>query len=97
MARTLITERDWSFKGIVPRGTDGAEDPFLRCGLLFAGAANWLCGEKLPDTFGDGVLNGLDIVSLDLSKYKLVVLAACQTGLGETGKGGGNKRIATRL
>lgn len=70
-----------------------AEDPFFRCGLLFAGAANWLCGKKLPESFGDGVLNGLDIVSLDLSKYKLVVLSACQTGLGEAGKGEGIKGL----
>lgn len=70
-----------------------AVDPLLRCGLLFAGFENWCCGELLPEAYGDGILSGLDILSLDLSKYRLVVLAACQTGLGEAEKGEGIKGL----
>lgn len=70
-----------------------AEDPFLRCGLFFAGAENWRCRESLPEDYGDGILNGRDILALDLSQYKLVVLAACQTGRGGIRKGEGIKGL----
>jgi CHAT domain-containing protein len=65
----------------------------LRCGLLFSGASNWLRGERLPAAFGDGILSGNDLLSLDLSQYRLLVLSACQTGLGETQSGEGVKGL----
>lgn len=66
-----------------------AENPMLRCGLAFAGICNWLKGETLPEEFGDGFLSGMDVLSLELSNTDLVVLPACQTGLGDmqTGEG----------
>ncbi|MCL2578362.1 MAG: CHAT domain-containing protein [Defluviitaleaceae bacterium] len=70
-----------------------ADDPLLRCGLLFSGAVNWLKGESLPDAFGDGILNGREVLSLDLSKYRLLTLSACQTGLGYVQSGEGVKGL----
>lgn len=54
---------------------------FLRCGLLLAGADNWMRGMEV-DGFGNGILTGMDIMSEDLREYKLVVLSACNTGQG---------------
>jgi CHAT domain-containing protein len=71
------------------RRLQNAENPMLRCGLAFAGICNWLKGENLPDGIGDGILNGMDVLSLDLSKTDLMVLSACQTGLGDTQSGEG--------
>lgn len=59
-----------------------------RSGLLFAGAQAAWDGKKLPETIEDGTLTSREITSLDLRGTDLLVLSACQTGLGEiTGDG----------
>jgi CHAT domain-containing protein len=65
------------------------EDKALtRSGLLFAGANNALKGQPLPDGVDDGILTAQEISQLDLRGLDLVVLSACETGLGEiTGDG----------
>lgn len=66
------------------------EDKALtRSGLLFSGANIKLRGDAiLPDGVDDGILTAKEIAGLDLRGTKLVVLSACQTGLGEiTGDG----------
>ena len=62
------------------------EDQSLqRSGLVFAGANNKI---GLPDNLDDGILTAREISLLDLRGADLVVLSACQTGLGDvTGEG----------
>lgn len=60
------------------------EDKALsRSGLLLAGANHALSGKPLPAGVEDGILTAAEIASLDFSSLDLVVLSACQTGLGE--------------
>ena len=53
-----------------------------RSGLMFAGAAKTLADEQFDDQYSDAILSGKELSALDLSKTELVVLNACQTGLG---------------
>ena len=60
------------------------EDKMLsRSGLLFAGANNILSGKEIPGNIDDGVLTAEEISRIDLRGLDLLVLSACQTGLGE--------------
>ena len=60
-------------------------DPLERCGLLFAGANTALAGhsERLEKGVQDGILTAKEISTLDLRGADIVVLSACETGLGD--------------
>jgi CHAT domain-containing protein len=71
------------------RLTRGLENPLLRSGLALAGANTWVNGGNLPAEAEDALLNGEDVTGLDLLATELVVLSACETGLGEVQVGEG--------
>jgi len=65
------------------------ENPMVRSGLVLAGANTWFRGGALPEEADNGLLTAEDISVLDLSKTELVVLSACDTGLGKIQVGEG--------
>ena len=65
------------------------ENPLLRSGLALAGANRWNEGEPLPPAAEDGILTAEDVSGLDFSATELVVLSACETGLGQIQVGEG--------
>ncbi|MCX6328985.1 MAG: CHAT domain-containing protein [Bacteroidia bacterium] len=57
-------------------------NPLMRSGLVFAGA-NSVWNKSDMDEGDDGVLTAQEVTQVDLRKVGLVVLSACETGLGD--------------
>lgn len=63
-----------------------AEDPLFRTGLILAGANETWTSKRNTKEKEDGILTAAEISVLDLSQTDLVVLSACETGLGDITK-----------
>jgi CHAT domain-containing protein/Tfp pilus assembly protein PilF len=95
----FLSDQDWSSmmdeksRGIKIVGKDKAvaqkqvriENPFLRAGLALAGANNSLA----QDGATEGILTAEKILGLNLRGTDMVVLSACETGMGDVKNGEG--------
>lgn len=59
------------------------EKSLNRSGLMFAGAANSVNGKQTSFHVDDGILTAKEISRLDFTRINMVVLSACETGLGD--------------
>lgn len=58
-------------------------NPLFRTGLLFAGANRTWANASRIDSIEDGVLTAYEVSNMNLQNTQLVVLSACETGLGD--------------
>lgn len=65
-----------------------AHEDLRYSGLMMAGAQNAMNHVDLPEGLEDGILTAHEIARLDLKGLGLVILSACQTGLGEVKEDG---------
>lgn len=66
-----------------------AENPLLKTGLLMSGAGDILNQTTANFNLDDGILTAFEAMNLNLDNTELVILSACETGLGEIEAGEG--------
>ena len=82
-------EVELMIEGFPKSGRLVEDKPMTRSGLLFSGCNRAFRHEQIPEGEEDGILTAQEISLLDLRGLDLVVLSACQTGLGDIISGEG--------
>ncbi len=74
---------------LMQSGTAVAQNSLLRTGLLLTGAGDLLKETTFNYNAESGILTAYEAMNLNLDQTELVVLSACETGLGELAVGEG--------
>lgn len=75
-------EKDWADSIQNGAAFKQSDNPLMRCGLLLSGA-KYTWDNHPINGVEDGILTSYEVANLYLPNTRLVVLSACETGLGE--------------
>jgi len=76
-------EMDTEVLGAEKYQYNAQKDPMYRSRLMLSGANRTLKGDAIPEGVLDGVLTAQDVSTILLPNTELVVLSACETGVGD--------------
>ncbi len=86
---TSRTPLKTELEGIPLSNYEALENPLLRTGLLLSGAGDVLAATSYNYNIESGILTAYEAMNLNLDNTRLVVLSACETGLGDVEEGEG--------
>lgn len=78
-----VKMKNFKISNIISNNRNPIDNALYRSGIVFSGSNNILKGINIPKDRDDGILTAEEISTMNLNSVDMVVLSACETGLGD--------------